>query len=249
MALSKSLVSWYVIISDSAVVVSYLNVLSHLRFNVIRTSLWKNLFLLCLSYCSSQDGKANQTGYNENDKTICKRQFSWGKQKAAPLLILLCSSKHGMGLDWLHGDLSNTPESRDRYSWQELPGLIQQGTRSTTTMIFLHCYCCCPSLFSSTGSACQPRYVWSNWAAGTNIRLLFFPRAAASWLGRCMHAECGVCKGTGTHSLCNIWKDREKCPRFSWSATSQPDTTVSAGWLLSSSGVIAPHLFAFLLGL
>lgn len=67
MVLSKGLVSWYVVISDSAVV-SYLNVLSHLRFNVIRTSLWKNLFLLCLGYCSSQDGKANQTGYNENYK-------------------------------------------------------------------------------------------------------------------------------------------------------------------------------------
>lgn len=49
MVLSKSLVSWYVIIADSAVVVSYLNVLSHWRFNVIRTSLWKNLFLLVLA--------------------------------------------------------------------------------------------------------------------------------------------------------------------------------------------------------
>lgn len=120
----------------------------------------------------------------------------------------------------------------DRYSWQELPWLIQQGTRSTTPMISLHCYCCCPSLFTSTGSACQPRYVWSSWAAVTNITLLFLSRAAASWLGRCMDAECGVCKGTGTHSLCNTWKDREKCPRLSWSAleaTSQPGTAVSAG--------------------
>lgn len=148
MALSKSLVSQYVIISDSAVVVSYLNVLSHLRFNVIRTSLWKNLFLLCLSYCSSQDGKANQTGYNENDKTICKRQFSWGKQKAAPLFILLCNSKHGMGLEWLHRDLCNTPESTDRYSWQESALADPAGNQSTTAISCFHCYCCCPSLFS-----------------------------------------------------------------------------------------------------
>lgn len=54
-------------LSSAAVVVSYLNVLSHLRFNVIRTSLWKNVSLSRLSCCSSQDGKANQTRCNEND--------------------------------------------------------------------------------------------------------------------------------------------------------------------------------------
>lgn len=70
---------------------------------------------------------------------------------------------------------------------RNLPWLIQQGTRSTTASCTAPA--AVPACSASTRSACQPRFVWKSWACSNkHLTLVFFPGAAASWIGRCIQS-------------------------------------------------------------
>lgn len=100
---------------------------------------------------------------------------------------------------------------------RSLPWLIQQGTRGTTAILF-RCYCCC----SASQGMCE-----GAGPAVINILDCYFllELQHPGWGGTskvgCLQRHWSPQPQCNTYLqqelLFPVWKDREKCPRLSWS--------------------------------
>lgn len=148
MVLSKSLRSWYVIIADSAVVVSYLNVLSHWRFNIIRTSLWKYLFLLVLAIVPVKMVRQIKQDIMKMIKPFARGTSPEGRKRqhhfsfCFVFLNMVCAWNNSAEVCSIHwGAESGTSDSI-------LTWLMQEGTKRTIAISLFRCSWCFTPLFS-----------------------------------------------------------------------------------------------------